>query len=187
MTRSFFSKSLLAAGSFAAVAIIGATGAMAGEARHDQPQTQLAAHHEAVHGGMDIVERAIDAKAFTTLVAAVAEAGLVETLKGEGPFTVFAPNDKAFSQLPEGTVADLLKPENRETLTRILTYHVLPGRVMSTDIAGQALEAKTVSGLPLAIDATGGSVRVGDATVTTADVTASNGVIHVIDAVLVPN
>ncbi len=133
----------------------------------------------------DIVDTAIAAGSFETLVAAVQAAGLVETLKGEGPFTVFAPTDEAFAALPEGTVESLLEEENRDQLVSILTYHVIPGRVMSADIAGQTLSVETVQGSELAIDATDG-VRVGEAMVVTADVEASNGVIHVIDTVLIP-
>jgi uncharacterized surface protein with fasciclin (FAS1) repeats len=133
----------------------------------------------------DIVDTAIANGSFNTLVAAVQAAGLVETLKGPGPFTVFAPTDEAFAALPEGTVETLLLPENRDQLTAILTYHVIPGAVMSGDIAGQTLSVATVNGANLAIDATDG-VRVNDATVVAADVTASNGVIHVIDSVLLP-
>jgi uncharacterized surface protein with fasciclin (FAS1) repeats len=134
---------------------------------------------------MDIVDTAIANGSFNTLVAAVQAAGLVDTLKGPGPFTVFAPTDAAFDALPEGTVETLLLPENRDQLTAILTYHVVPGAVMSGDIAGQTLSVATVNGAELAIDATDG-VRVNDATVVTADVSASNGVIHVIDTVLLP-
>lgn len=134
----------------------------------------------------DIVETAVSAGSFTTLVAAVEAAGLTETLKGEGPYTVFAPSDEAFAALPEGTVDNLLLPENRDQLVEILTYHVIPGRVMAADVAGQTLSVETVQGSELDIDATDG-VRVDDATVVTADVEASNGVIHVIDAVLMPN
>lgn len=133
----------------------------------------------------DIVDTAIAAGSFETLVAAVQAAGLVDTLRGEGPFTVFAPTDEAFAALPEGTVESLLQEENRDQLVSILTYHVIPGKVMSSDIAGQTLSVETVQGMELAIDATDG-VRVGEATVVTADVEASNGVIHVIDTVLIP-
>ncbi|MCC5978613.1 MAG: fasciclin domain-containing protein [Salinarimonas sp.] len=133
----------------------------------------------------DIVDTAIAAGSFETLVAAVQAAGLVETLKGEGPFTVFAPTDEAFAALPAGTVESLLEEENRDQLVSILTYHVIPGRVMSADIAGQTLSVETVQGMELSIDATDG-VRVGEAMVVTADVEASNGVIHVIDTVLIP-
>lgn len=134
---------------------------------------------------MDIVDTAIDAGSFGTLVAAVQAAGLVETLKGEGPFTVFAPTDAAFAALPEGTVENLLKPENKDQLVAVLTYHVLSGKVMSGDIAGKELSAATVQGSELDIDATDG-VTVDGANVVTADIETSNGVIHVVDAVLLP-
>ena len=133
----------------------------------------------------DLVDVAVAAGSFTTLVAAVEAAGLVETLKGPGPFTVFAPTDDAFAALPAGTVEDLLKPENKEALTAILTYHVLPAQVMAADLAGQRLNAPTVNGKSVHVDGTDG-VRVNNANVVTADVGASNGVIHVIDAVLLP-
>jgi len=133
----------------------------------------------------DIVDTAIAAGSFETLVAAVQAAGLVDTLKGEGPFTVFAPTDEAFAALPEGTVESLLQEENRDQLVSILTYHVIPGAVMSSDIADQTLSVETVQGAELAIDATDG-VRVGEAMVVSADIEASNGVIHVIDTVLIP-
>jgi len=134
----------------------------------------------------DIVDTAVGAGSFTTLVAAVQAAGLVDTLKGDGPFTVFAPTDAAFAALPEGTVETLLKPENKDQLVAVLTYHVLPGKVMSADIAGQTLSPATVQGSTVDIDATSG-VTIAGATVTTADIEASNGVIHVIDAVILPN
>jgi len=134
---------------------------------------------------MDIVDTAVANGSFNTLVAAVQAAGLVDTLKGPGPFTVFAPTDEAFAALPEGTVETLLLPENRDQLTSILTYHVIPGAILSGDIAGQNLSVDSVNGSTLAIDATDG-VRVNDATVVAADVQASNGVIHVIDTVLLP-
>jgi len=133
----------------------------------------------------DIVDTAVAADDFETLVAAVQAADLVETLKGEGPFTVFAPTDAAFAALPEGTVEELLKPENKDRLVAVLTYHVVPGKVMSADIAGKELEAETVQGSTVAIDATDG-VTVDGANVVTADIEASNGVIHVIDAVILP-
>jgi uncharacterized surface protein with fasciclin (FAS1) repeats len=107
-------------------------------------------------------------------------------LKGEGPFTVFAPTDEAFAKLPAGTVENLLKPENKEQLVALLTYHVVPGKTMSGDLAGQELEATTVQGSPVAIDATGNGVMVDDANVVQADMEADNGVIHVIDAVIMP-
>lgn len=132
----------------------------------------------------DIVDTAVEAGSFTTLVAAVEAAGLVETLKGEGPFTVFAPTDEAFAALPAGTVEDLLKPENKDKLTAILTYHVVPGKVMSTDLSDN-LMATTVQGTDVTVMTTGG-VTVNGAKVTTADIEASNGVIHVIDTVIMP-
>jgi uncharacterized surface protein with fasciclin (FAS1) repeats len=133
----------------------------------------------------DIVDTAAGAGKFETLIAAAKAAGLVETLKGPGPYTVFAPTDEAFAKLPKGTVEDLLKPENKAKLAAILTYHVLPGKVMAADIAGKKANVKTVQGSDLAVDATKG-VKVNDATVTTADVAASNGVIHIIDTVVMP-
>ncbi len=134
----------------------------------------------------DIVDTAVEAGSFETLVAAVQAAGLVETLKGEGPFTVFAPTDDAFAALPEGTVDDLLKPENKDQLVSVLTYHVIPGKVMSGDIASKTTEAATVQGAMVSIDATDG-VMVGGAKVVQADIEATNGVIHVIDKVIMPN
>lgn len=140
---------------------------------------------EAMAPKADIVDTAVSAGSFTTLVAAVEAAGLVDTLKGDGPFTVFAPTDEAFAALPEGTVEKLLLPGNKEQLVEILTYHVLPGNVMAADIAGKSLQAATVNGASLDIDATDG-VRVDQANVVSADIAASNGVIHVIDSVLLP-
>ena len=134
----------------------------------------------------DIVDTAVEAGQFNTLVAAVEAAGLVETLKSDGPFTVFAPTDEAFAKLPDGTVEELLKPENRDQLVAILTYHVVSGKVMSADIAGKMTEAESVEGDSLSIDATGASVMVDEATVTAVDIEASNGVIHVIDTVVMP-
>lgn len=133
----------------------------------------------------DIVDTAVKAGSFTTLVAAVKAAGLVETLKGAGPFTVFAPTDDAFAKLPKGTVEDLLKPENKSKLVSILTYHVVSGKVMSKDIAGKALKAKSVEGSEISIDATK-DVMIDKAKVVKADIDASNGVIHVIDSVILP-
>ncbi|MFT4863668.1 MAG: putative surface protein with fasciclin (FAS1) repeats [Pseudohongiellaceae bacterium] len=133
----------------------------------------------------DIVDTAIAAGQFETLVAAVQAAGLVDTLKGEGPFTVFAPNDAAFAALPAGTVENLLKPENKDMLVAVLTYHVIPGKVMAADIAGMKMDVATVQGSTLAIDATNG-VMVDNATVIAADIETSNGVIHIIDTVVLP-
>jgi uncharacterized surface protein with fasciclin (FAS1) repeats len=134
----------------------------------------------------DIVDTAVSAGNFTTLVAAVQAAGLVDTLKSEGPFTVFAPTDAAFAALPAGTVENLLKPENKDQLIAVLTYHVIPGKVMSGDIAGKSLEVKTVQGSMVDVNATDG-VMVDGATVVAADIETSNGVIHVIDQVILPN
>ncbi|MEM6466356.1 MAG: fasciclin domain-containing protein [Pseudomonadota bacterium] len=133
----------------------------------------------------DIVDTAAGAETFSTLVAAVTAADLVETLKSEGPFTVFAPTDEAFAALPEGTVDTLLKPENKDQLVAVLTYHVLPGKVMSGDIAGKELSVATVNGEEVDVNATDG-VMVDNATVVAADIEASNGVIHVIDTVILP-
>ena len=134
---------------------------------------------------MDIVDTAVQAGSFSTLVAAVEAADLVDVLKSDGPFTVFAPTDEAFAALPEGTVENLLLPENKDQLVSVLTYHVVPGRVMSADIAGEELAATTVQGSPVSIDARDG-VTVNGANVVSADVEASNGVIHVIDQVILP-
>jgi uncharacterized surface protein with fasciclin (FAS1) repeats len=133
----------------------------------------------------DIVDTAISNGSFKTLVAAVKAAGLVDTLKGKGPFTVFAPTDAAFAKLPKGTVASLLKPENKSKLVAILTHHVLAGAVPSKAVVGKKLSPKTVNGTSLSIDGTMG-VMVSGAKVVAADVKASNGIIHVIDKVLLP-
>ncbi|MBO6602402.1 MULTISPECIES: fasciclin domain-containing protein [Paracoccaceae] len=146
--------------------------------------TALAAPAFADSHSMDIVDTAVGAGSFTTLVAAVEAAGLVDTLKGEGPFTVFAPTDDAFAALPEGTVDTLLLEENRDQLVAILTYHVVPGAVMSTDLS-DGMTATTVQGGDLTIGTEGG-VTVNGANVVTADIEASNGVIHVIDTVIIP-
>lgn len=140
----------------------------------------------AMAGGMskDIVDTAVGAGDFGTLVAAVQAAGLVDTLKGDGPFTVFAPTDAAFAALPEGTVESLLKPENKDQLVAILTYHVVPGKVMSTDLVDD-MTAATVQGGDITIDLDNG-VMINDASVAAADIVASNGVIHVIDKVILP-
>ena len=132
----------------------------------------------------DIVDTAVNAGSFETLVAAVQAAGLVDTLKGDGPFTVFAPTDEAFAALPEGTVESLLLPENKDKLVAILTYHVVPGKVMSTDLSDD-MEATTVQGESVTIDLDNG-VMVEKATVVSADIETTNGVIHVIDTVILP-
>ena len=133
----------------------------------------------------DIVDTAVAAGHFKTLVAAVTAAGLVDTLKGAGPFTVFAPSDAAFALLPAGTVERLVKPENKAELTKILTLHVMSGMVMAKDVAGKKLSPASLSGEALHVDGMHG-VTVNGATVTQADIACTNGVIHAIDAVLLP-
>ena len=133
----------------------------------------------------DIVDTAVAAGQFKTLAAALSGAGLASTLKGPGPFTVFAPTDAAFAKLPAGTVESLLKPENKDKLTAILTYHVVPGRVTAADV-GKLQEAKTVNGKMLTVSTNGGGGMINDARVTATDIAASNGVIHVIDSVILP-
>jgi uncharacterized surface protein with fasciclin (FAS1) repeats len=132
----------------------------------------------------DIVETAVAAGSFKTLVAAVEAAGLVPTLKGAGPFTVFAPTDEAFEKLPPGVVADLLKPENKAKLQGVLTYHVVSGKVLASDVV-KLKSAKSVQGQSLTIDTKAG-VKVDGANVVTTDIGCRNGVIHVIDAVMLP-
>ena len=133
----------------------------------------------------DIVDTAVAAGQFKTLAAALTAAGLVDTLKGPGPFTVFAPTDAAFAALPAGKVDTLLKPENKAKLTAILTYHVVAGKVMAVDVV-KLKEAKTVNGKMLHVEVNGSNVMINDAKVTSADIVASNGVIHVIDSVVLP-
>jgi uncharacterized surface protein with fasciclin (FAS1) repeats len=133
----------------------------------------------------DIVDIASQNSQFSTLVAAVQAAGLVDTLKGPGPFTVFAPTDAAFAALPAGTVENLLKPENKDQLVAVLTYHVVPGAVTSDQLAGKRMDVATVQGQNVRVDGRNG-VRVNNANVTQADIMASNGVIHRIDRVLLP-
>jgi len=155
----------------------GRSGALPGEVRQPgrEPGEMPAA---------DIVETATSA-GFNTLVAAVDAAGLVDTLKGPGPFTVFAPTDEAFDKLPPGTLDDLLKPENKDKLTSVLTYHVVPGEYMAADITGMT-SAPTLNGKELSIKVEAGTVMVDGAEVVQTDVAASNGVIHVIDSVMMP-
>lgn len=133
----------------------------------------------------DIVDVAVEAGTFETLVAAVTAADLVEVLKGDGPFTVFAPTDEAFAALPEGTVENLLKPENKDQLVAVLTYHVVPGRVTAADVV-KLTEATTVQGTTVDIKVKEGKVMIDGAQVVAADIEASNGIIHVIDAVILP-
>jgi len=151
-------------------------------ATHTSDDSNLYAGHHSE--AKTIVDIAASKDEFSTLVAAIQAAGLVETLSGEGPFTVFAPTNEAFAALPEGTVESLLLPENLEALQTILTYHVVAGAVESTDLSSGPVT--TVATIPVEVMVEDGTVMVGDATVTMADVTASNGVIHVIDTVLLP-
>ena len=144
-----------------------------------------AGHHEKKAVAKDIVDTAVAAGEFKTLAAALEAADLVGTLKGDGPFTVFAPTDAAFAKLPEGTVESLLKPENRDRLVAILTYHVVPGKVKAADVV-KLSEAKTVNGQEIAITVADSGVQINDANVIKTDIGASNGVIHVIDTVILP-
>jgi uncharacterized surface protein with fasciclin (FAS1) repeats len=146
---------------------------------------QVMAEKPAVAAQKDIVDTAAGAGSFNTLVAAVKAAGLVETLKGQGPFTVFAPTDEAFAKLPAGTVENLLKPENKDKLVAVLTYHVVPGKVMAKDVVG-ITSAKTVNGKEAKVTVDGGKVKIDAANVVKTDIETSNGVIHVIDAVILP-
>jgi len=150
--------------------------------------TALSADEECAVGTpqqSDIVDTAVAAGDFSTLAAALKAADLVKTLKGKGPFTVFAPTDKAFGKLPKGTLEDLLKPENKGKLASILTYHVVPGKVMAADVV-KLNSAKTVQGSKVRIKVKNGKVKVDGATVVKTDIECSNGVIHVIDAVILP-
>ncbi len=133
----------------------------------------------------DIVDTAVAAGNFKTLATALQAAGLVDTLKGPGPFTVFAPTDEAFAKLPAGTLEDLLKPENKQKLISILTYHVVAGKVLAKDVV-KLHEAKTLNGQEVKIRVEDGKVKVDDATVIKTDIQCTNGVIHVIDSVLLP-
>jgi uncharacterized surface protein with fasciclin (FAS1) repeats len=133
----------------------------------------------------DLVDTAVAAGSFKTLAAALQAAGLIDTLKGPGPFTVFAPTDEAFAKLPAGTVEDLLKPENKDKLVAVLTYHVVPGNVTAAQVSKMS-SAKTVNGQMLTIRANGGAVMVDNAKVVKADILCSNGVIHVVDSVILP-
>jgi uncharacterized surface protein with fasciclin (FAS1) repeats len=157
--------------STAAALAMAAVVAVGGSARASEPK--------------DIVETAIGAGSFTTLATALQAADLVDALKGQGPFTVFAPTDEAFAKLPAGTVEELLKPENKAKLRAILTYHVVPGRVMASQVTGMK-SAKTLNGESLSIAVGNGAVTIDGARVVKADVVSSNGVIHVIDTVLLP-
>ena len=157
-----------------------AAAAKARAAGHSHVQTVA---HKA--DAKDIVDTAVAAGDFATLVAAVKAAGLVETLKGAGPFTVFAPTDAAFAKLPPGTVESLLKPENKDKLVAVLTYHVVPGKVMAADVV-KLTEAPTVQGAKAKVKVENGGVMIDNAKVVKTDIETSNGVIHVIDAVILP-
>jgi uncharacterized surface protein with fasciclin (FAS1) repeats len=189
MTRHSSTKTrFLVIGALASLAIL-ATGCTAPADTASAPSTQAAtpaaATPPAPATAGTIVDVAVGAPQFSTLVAAVQAAGLVDTLKGTGPFTVFAPTNEAFAKLPAGTVENLLKPENKAQLVAVLTYHVLPGKVMAADVAGAQVTPATVQGATLAVDGRAG-VKVNTATVIAADIAASNGVIHGIDTVLLP-
>ncbi len=161
-----------------AVACISLVASLANAGHHSMKEDKVAK--------ADIVATAVGAGQFNTLAAALTAAGLVETLQGEGPFTVFAPTDAAFAKLPEGTVEELLKPENRDQLTAILTYHVVAGKVYAADVV-KLTSATTVNGSDVTIAATDAGVTVDAANVIATDIAASNGVIHVIDSVILPN
>ena len=167
-----FARTLFASAALAAVAV-------ASPATADKVQISAAA-------SADIVDTAAAAGQFKTLLAAAKAAGLVGVLKSKGPLTVFAPTDAAFAKLPKGTVAMLLKPENKAKLAAVLKYHVLPGKVMAKEIVGNSFYSKTAQGQMIKIDGTGDSVMVQNAKVIKADIVTSNGVVHVIDTVIVP-
>lgn len=178
MTRSLFAAAL------GACALILAPATFAG----DCPQAKSAragVGHGAARTANDIVDVAAGAGQFRTLLAAAEAAGLVSALRGEGPLTVFAPTDDAFAGLPKGTVERLLKPENKAQLAAVLKYHVVPGRILAADLAGKTAHPKTLQGASLRVDGRQG-VTINNADVTTADIMAANGVIHVIDKVLLP-
>ncbi|TVQ81856.1 MAG: fasciclin domain-containing protein [Phycisphaeraceae bacterium] len=183
MLKAIFTIGLTA---LAAPALAGTCGsaatAKACAAECSQQVQTVAANYQRAR---DIVDTAVNAGNFTILARALTEAGLVETLKGDGPFTVFAPTDEAFAKLPDGTLETLLRPENRAKLTAILTYHVVPGNVMAADVV-KLDNATTVNGQRVAIKVNDGKVMIDGATVTTTDIRASNGVIHVIDSVILP-
>lgn len=146
----------------------------------------VAAFVPAQAGDKDIIETAKEAGNLNTFVAAIQAAALEPTLRTPGPFTIFAPTDDAFDALPSGTVDDLLKPENLAQLLGILTLHVLPGKVMASDVDGKTVQSMNVQGTMLTVDGTGGGVKVNDSNVVSADMEATNGVIHTIDAVILP-
>lgn len=180
---SLFTKILLVAAFAPAISIASFANACDTCDKHSKNEKHDPSTH--THKDMDIVDSAIHAEKFKTLVAAVKAAGLVETLKGDGPFTVFAPTDEAFAKLPEGTVESLLKPENKDKLVAILTYHVVPGKVMAADVI-ELKKAKTVQGQAASITISDKGVKIDDANVVKTDIKAKNGVIHVIDSVIMP-
>ncbi|MBX7170714.1 MAG: fasciclin domain-containing protein [Pyrinomonadaceae bacterium] len=163
------------------VLALGSLTVFAQTANHSNAKTTVKVSTET----KDIVDTAVSAGMFNTLVAAVKAAGLVDTLKGNGPFTVFAPTDEAFAKLPGGTIENLLKPENKELLTKILTYHVVAGKVTAADVV-KLKSAKTVQGQTVKVKAKGGKVMIDKSNVVKTDIMTSNGVIHVIDTVLMP-
>jgi len=177
------SKGLILKAATLAVAVGMASSALAGS--HERGEAK--AHHAeaGAHPAMDIVHTAASNEQFSTLVAAIQAADLAGALSGEGPFTVFAPTNAAFEKLPDGTVESLLLPENKERLTAILTYHVVPGAIHAKDVTGTS-KVKTVEGSDVEVKRDGDAVMIENATVTTADIEASNGVIHVIDTVILP-
>lgn len=165
--------------------LIASAGLLAGAASaHAETCSKTLDSHAKVQSS-DIVDTAVNAGSFNTLVAAVQAAGLEDTLRGAGPFTVFAPSDAAFAKLPAGTVETLLRPENKAKLASILTYHVVPGSVKAADLSGKTLDVTTVQGSTVFVDGTHG-VDVDNANVVQADIHTSNGVIHVIDTVIMP-
>ena len=176
---SRFLKATLFAG---AVALVAAPNALAYGSKSKSTETAAATSEMK---SKTIVDVAAGAGTFNTLIAAAKAAGLAEALSGEGPLTVFAPTDAAFAALPEGTVETLLLPENKDQLAGILKYHVIAGKIKSSDLAGAVTTTDTLNG-EITVDATGETVKVAGATVTTADVMADNGVIHIIDAVMLP-
>jgi uncharacterized surface protein with fasciclin (FAS1) repeats len=177
--KASFAAGLLLAGLFAAPI------ALAGDCPQSKARQTAGMGHGAARTAGDIVETAAAAGQFRTLLAAAEAAGLVATLKSEGPFTIFAPTDAAFAGLPRGTVENLLKPENKAQLVKVLTYHVVPGRILAADLAGKTAHPKTVQGQTLRVDGRQG-VTIDNAEVVEADIRADNGVIHVIDKVLLP-
>lgn len=176
-------KWMIAVGAVCALTIVAVSDVVAGRRCNGATESSATCAHESA--AKDIVDTAVAAGKFKTLAAALQAAGLVETLKGQGPFTVFAPTDDAFKKLPAGTVEELLKPENKGKLVKILTYHVVPGKVAAADVV-KLSKAKTVEGSEITIHVSEGKVKVDNANVVATDIAASNGIIHVIDAVILP-